>query len=201
MTAPLQAVLVTALWCVFHSLFITHAWRRFVARNLPGYEPWQRLAYVVASSVSFLVLALWLHLLPARTLWAWDSWWGWLRWLGLAVAGLLFLLGTRAHDGRAFLGLRRLVDHVAGRPLREPPFREDGILGVIRHPWYTGTLLLLVFCLSLTDVNLVWRSVLAAYVLVGTELEERKLLRDLGETYAGYRRRVPRFLPRTRRRR
>ena len=67
---------------------------------------------------------------------------------------------------------------------------------MIRHPWYAGTLLLLAFGLPVTDVNLAWRLVLAGYVLVGTELEERKLLADLGPVYAEYRQRVGRFLPR-----
>lgn len=200
MTAPLQAALATTLWCVLHSLFVTHAWRRFVARNLPSYEPWQRFAYVAVGTVTFLFLALWLRSLPERTLWVWEGWWRWVRGLGLADAGLLFLLGARVHDGNTFLGLRRLADHAAGRPPRAATFRQDGILGIIRHPWYLGTVLLLVFCLPYTDVNLAWRGVMLVYVLVGTELEERKLLRDLGNDYADYRRRVPRFVPLLRRR-
>ena len=54
---------------------------------------------------------------------------------------------------------------------------------------------MLVFCLPLTDVNLVWRTVFLIYTLVGTELEERKLLTDFGNAYAVYRDRVPRFFP------
>ena len=80
-----------------------------------------------------------------------------------------------------------------------PPSRRcatGGILAVIRHPWYGGTLLLLVFGLPWTDVNLVWRGVFFAYTLLGCELEERKLLRDLGAPYADYRRRVGRYWPR-----
>jgi protein-S-isoprenylcysteine O-methyltransferase Ste14 len=68
-------------------------------------------------------------------------------------------------------------------------------LAVIRHPWYTGTLILLVFCLPYTDVNLVWRAIFVLYTLIGTELEERKLLKEIGKEYAAYRARVPRFFP------
>ena len=118
-----------------------------------------------------------------------------MRWIGLAESGVLFYLGARSYDNRAFLGLRQVTDHLAGLPQREPPFSDGGILGIIRHPWYAAGLLFVVFCLPYTDVNLVWRAVFVAYLLIGTELEERKLLADLGETYAAYRRRVPRFLP------
>ncbi len=200
MPIALQATLATALWCALHSLFITHAWRGFMTRNLPRYQVWHRLVYVVASTVTFGVLVLWLRALPAESIWTWQGSWAWVRGAGIFEAGLLFLLGARSYDGRAFLGLRQLVDWAAGRQPREPAFREDGILGVIRHPWYTGTLILLVFGLPFTDVNLAWRSVFIVYVLVGTELEERKLLRDLGDVYADYRSRVPRFFPGLRRR-
>jgi len=200
MPLALQSALVTSAWCVLHSAFISRRWQRFVDGSLPSYRPWQRLAYVAASTVSFGVLALWLHGLPGTLLWSWIGIWRWVRWLGLAEAGLLFWLGSRAYEGAAFLGLRQAADYLAGRAPRAPAFRTDGILAVIRHPWYVGTLLLLAFGLPVTDVNLAWRGVLAAYVLVGTELEERKLLAELGPAYAEYRQRVPRYLPGLRRR-
>ena len=192
----LQAALPTALWCVLHSAFVSHRWRGFVAGSLPSYRPWQRLVYVAASTASFGLLVLWLRTLPEVVVWEWTGPWRWVRGLGLLEACVLFALGARAYEGRAFLGLRQAADHLAGRPPREPAFRSDGILAVIRHPWYAGTLLLLAFGLPVSDVNLAWRLVLAGYVLVGTELEERKLLADLGPVYAEYRGRVGRFLPR-----
>ena len=198
MSPPLQAALATAAWCVLHSAFVSHRWRRVVARNLPSYGPWQRLVYVAASTTSFALLAWWVRRLPETPLWDWTGIWRWVRVLGLGEAGVLFWLGARVHDGRSFLGVRQVADHLAGRPEPPPVLRRDGILGVIRHPWYAATLVLLAFCLPVTDVNLAWRGVLAAYVLVGTELEERKLLVEYGAAYADYRRRVPRFLPRLR---
>ena len=195
MTPPLQAALAAAAWCALHSAFVSHRWRRLVERNLPSFRPWRQLVYVGASAASFGLLALWLRTLPETVLWTWTGVWRWVRWLGLAEAGLLFWLGARAHDGGAFLGLRQAADHVGGRGTQPPALHRGGILGVIRHPWYTAILILLAFCLPVTDVNLAWRAVLAAYVLIGTELEERKLLVEHGAAYADYRREVPRFLP------
>ena len=198
MPPALQAALATALWCAGHSLFITHRWRDFVQRRLPWYQPFERITYVVAATATFGALTLWLQGLPEHTLWTWSGGWQVVRVLGLGLAVLLFWLGARSYDGRGFLGLRQIADRLAGRKHRDPLFRSDGILGVIRHPWYTGTLVVLICALPFTDVNLAWRGVFWVYTLVGTELEERKLLTDLGETYAAYRRRVPRFLPRLR---
>ena len=46
-----------------------------------------------------------------------------------------------------------------------------------------------------TDVNLWPRIILSAYLVVGSILEERKLLAEIGEPYAEYRRRVPMLVP------
>ena len=195
MNLYLQVALVTAAWCFFHSFFITHLWRDTVCRHFPRCAVYNRLVYVLASTVSAGALFWWFRTLPQTTVWAWTGLWQVIRVVGLLEAGVLFWLGARAFDGKAFLGLRQIADDSRGQPARPPAFSKQGVLGVIRHPWYTGTLILLVFMLPFTDVNLVWRGVFIIYVLVGTELEERKLARDLGEVYLEYRRAVPRFFP------
>ncbi len=195
MNLPIQVALVTAAWCFFHSLFITHFWRDTLCRLVPACAAYNRVVYVLASTLSLAAWYLWLRSLPETLVWAWHGPYQVIRVLGLLEAAVLFWLGSRAYDGRAFLGLRQVADHAAGRTPEAPAFSRRGVLGVIRHPWYTGTLLLLVCGLDYTDLNLVWRGVFLVYTLVGTELEERKLLRELGDTYAQYRRQVPRFFP------
>lgn len=191
--------LVTSLWCLFHSLFVTHAWDRFVDRRFERHAALQRIVYVVFSTVSFAALAWWLRSLPERVLWDWPGQWSIVRWLGVAVAVWLFWLGARAFDGKRFFGLRQWRDWRAHRTTAPEEFHTNGVLDMMRHPWYAGTLILLVYCLPFTDVNLVWRGVFVLYTLMGAELEERKLLAEIGEPYREYRRRVPRFFPRLRR--
>ena len=185
----------TTAWCVAHSWFVSHRWRGLTEALFPRYHVFSRLIYVVFSTVSLAVLMLWIRTLPEVLLFEWTGAWAWIRWVGLAEAGILFWLGVRSYDNRSFLGLTQAVDYLKGADPARPGFRTTGILAVIRHPWYTGTLILLVFMKPWTDVNLVWRGIFLAYTLIGTELEERKLLRDIGTPYAEYRSRVPRFFP------
>ena len=49
-----------------------------------------------------------------------------------------------------------------------PGFRTTGILAVIRHPWYTGTLILLVFMSTMGVTN-----------FAAAEEEQRKIMREL----------------------
>ena len=186
----------TALWCFGHSLLATHRWLDLVRRLFPRWHVFSRVLYVAGSTLSLGALFVWLHSLNEKMLWEWTGVWALARWLGLAEAAFLFWAGARAYDNRHFLGLAQLRDYALGRAVTEPPLCTDGILAIMRHPWYSGTLLLLVFCLPWTDVNLVWRGVFFAYTLLGCELEERKLLRDAGAPYADYRRRVGRYWPR-----
>jgi len=195
MNLYLQVALATGAWCFGHSFFVTHFWRDAVCRRIPGCPSLGRLVYVLAATASALVLFRWLESLPRTVIWSWPGWWQAVRAVGLFEAGLLFWLGARAYDLRFFLGLRQAVDRPAGGSPPPPVFSTAGILAQVRHPWYTGTVLFIVFILPFTDVNLVWRAVLVAYTFIGTELEERKLVLDLGPAYVSYRNRVPRFLP------
>ncbi len=136
---------------------------------------------------------MWWRTLPQATLFDWPGAWQILRWAGLFAAFVFFTLGAAAYDNRAFLGLRQVANHLKGRQGGEPEFSRQGILGKVRHPWYSGTILFFVFCLPVTDINLVWRTVFVIYTLVGTELEERKLRKELGDKYADYSKEVGRF--------
>ena len=64
----------------------------------------------------------------------------------------------------------------------------------IRHPWYTGCILL-IWAGDLDAAALAANVVFTAYVVVGTLLEERKLVAEFGEEYRAYQRRVSMLVP------
>ncbi len=191
----LKLAIACGLWCFFHSLMVTHAWDRLLERTLGGAHVLGRLGYVIFHTITLLWLMLWIRNLPQHTLWSWPGLWAIPRWLGLALALWLFREGSRAFDNRTFLGISQLRAWRQGLPAPDPPFRQTRILKHIRHPWYAGTILFFLFCLPVTDVNAVWRGIFILYTLLGTELEERKLLRELGRDYQEYRQQVPRYFP------
>ncbi|WP_413207359.1 methyltransferase family protein [Rhodospirillum sp. A1_3_36] len=110
----------------------------------------------------------------------------------LALVGLAFgLWSLRYYDGGRLLGLRQLREPVVDE---DEGLRLDGPHRWLRHPLYTAAFLILwgraVDPLGLS--NALWGSL---YLLVGTWLEERKLLGLYGDAYASYRRSVPAFIP------
>jgi protein-S-isoprenylcysteine O-methyltransferase Ste14 len=188
--------LATLLWCALHSVLIATTTQRWLARNLGRTFAYSRAVYVLFSSLSFAVLALWVHLPPAAPLWSWTGLWQIPRLLLLAVALAGMVLGARVFDGEHFLGAAQIRRARAGRPPASQRIERRGVLAHVRHPWYAASFPLLVAYADFTDRNLIFRLVLVLYLIVGTELEERKLLREFGADYARYRREVPRFWPR-----
>jgi uncharacterized membrane protein len=75
-----------------------------------------------------------------------------------------------------------------------------GLHRYIRHPLYLGTLLLVwaLFLFFPLLSNLLACGMITGYTLAGIRLEERKLLRQFGEAYASYQRKVPMLIPGTR---
>jgi protein-S-isoprenylcysteine O-methyltransferase Ste14 len=74
-------------------------------------------------------------------------------------------------------------------------FTTEGILNFVRHPWYSGAILIVWAFNSITDVSLISKIILTTYLIIGTFLEERKLIHAIGEPYLEYRKRVPMFFP------
>lgn len=193
--------LAAAAWCTLHSLLIAPAIETRLRRRLGPRAAWYRLAYNLLAAVTLIAALLFFHRHPAPPLWRWHGLWQLPRTALLLAALGLGWLGARAHDNAAFLGLRQLRDARAGRPPAPDNLSRNGILGRIRHPWYTAGILLLIAMRDFTTTNVVWRAVFVLYLLVGAWLEDRKLARNFGDAFAVYRREVPAFLPDLRRRR
>jgi protein-S-isoprenylcysteine O-methyltransferase Ste14 len=69
-----------------------------------------------------------------------------------------------------------------------------GILGVVRHPFYAGIYPLL-WSSNLDITVLIINIILSVYVLIGTLLEESKLILKFGDAYREYQRRVSMLFP------
>lgn len=95
---------------------------------------------------------------------------------------------TFVHDHLAFFGVREAR--------REPELQVIGPYRIVRHPMMTMILLALWLTPTMTLGHLLFVLGMSGYVLLGVRFEEQGLLREFGEAYADYQRRVPRLLPR-----
>ena len=115
----------------------------------------------------------------------------WAGWLGVLAA-------TYMVDHFDLMGLRQVVLHLRGRPYTPPRFTEANVYRYVRHPMMVAFLVAFWATPVMTLGHLLLAVGMSSYIVVGTLLEERDLLRAFGERYAAYRRRVPMLVPRLR---
>lgn len=185
----LAAVAVAwALYGLLHSLLAGEACKRWLAQRFPRLHPGYRLLYNLLAGALLLPL-LWLTWrLPGEPLWTWP---GWISWPALVASATGFVWSLRWYDGAEFLGWRQLRDAGAteDRLVLSPLHRW------VRHPWYSLGLL----ALWTRDLNSAWLAAavtLTVYVVIGSRIEEQRLLGRFGDSYRRYRARVPALLPR-----
>ncbi len=116
---------------------------------------------------------------------------------GISVAaGLLIVLcgsaimlaAAKAYDLPVFFGFKQET---------KMPLQINGLHQFVRHPLYAGTLL---GCIGICILFPYWKNVIVllfmfAYILIGIELEERKLVAAFGDEYKHYQKKVKRLIP------
>ena len=79
----------------------------------------------------------------------------------------------------------------------EAPLRTEGMLKYVRHPMYSGTILLVTGFLAFapSSINAVTWLMMVGYIVVAIPFEEKKLVARYGEAYESYKQKVPALIP------
>lgn len=176
------------IYFVLHSLLaadaVKHWFKTFF--NLHGRQ--YRLAYNLLN-LFILPAVLYLHYITSSTLFFKTN--------GISVAaGLLVVLcgsalmfaAAKAYDLPVFFGFKQET---------KMPLQISGLHQFVRHPLYAGTLLL---CIGICILFPYWKNAVVLllmfiYILIGIELEERKLVAAFGDKYKHYQKKVKRLIP------
>ncbi|XCN72318.1 MAG: NnrU family protein [Candidatus Electrothrix aestuarii] len=183
------------LWCSLHSLLITGKLNDWIKKRGGILQGTYRLFYSLFSLLSLLPLLWYQYSLPQEILFSWSGWLRIPQGLLLGYGLLMFYGGKQVYDVQYLLGIRQWQQYRRGEQPLSLPFTCAGALAYVRHPWYSSGLALLWSLGPITDTNLPPRTILSLYFVIGTLLEERKLLRELGEPYRLYQQQVPMLLP------
>jgi methanethiol S-methyltransferase len=187
--------IIWSVWCFCHSALISLRVTGYLKKRLGDRFRYYRLAYNAFSLITLIPIVLYSDSIRSETLFSWDGYWRGVQILILVVSVFLFLAGARQYDGLSFLGLRQLRSGSFCGGLSETcGLNTKGILGVVRHPWYAGGILILWardLDLSVIFTNLI----LTGYFMIGTVLEERKLLVEFPEAYRAYQQSVSMLFP------
>jgi protein-S-isoprenylcysteine O-methyltransferase Ste14 len=190
-------LLLALAWSAYgavHSAMISETATGFLKRRLGAGFRFYRVAFNLVALVLLVPLVSYSQALNTAPILRWQGPWLAVRYALVVLAVLLFAAGGRHYSLRQFLGISQLRGASAGGLASGGGIDARGVLGVIRHPWYTGVVLLL-WARDLDVASFVTSGVLTAYILVGTLLEERKLVHEFGDAYRDYQRRVSMFVP------
>jgi protein-S-isoprenylcysteine O-methyltransferase Ste14 len=187
--------IVWAAWGALHSGMISIAAHRWVERRARWLAAYYRIAFN-AVSIAAIIPVIAYELSPrGRPVFGWPGAWVIGKYAMWLAAATLFVLGAMQYDLLRVAGLRQVLEK--GSADSSSICRglcKDGVLGFVRHPWYAAAILIL-WARNLDSVWLVTSSVLTVYVIVGTILEERKLVLEFGDEYRLYQREVSMLFP------
>ena len=188
-------VLLWTAWCSLHSFLISRPADGFLKRRLQAWYRYARLAYNVLALATLVPVVAFTWSLRGAPLFSWGGPWRIVQAVILLAALCFFAGGARRYDFLQFAGIRQIREENDCTVLTDDCSLDTrGILGVVRHPWYSGGILL-IWAQRLDAAAIASNGVITLYFIVGAMLEERKLAETFGESYRAYRQRVSMLVP------
>lgn len=180
------------LFGVQHSVMARPGFKKAITKVLP--ESWERSTYVLATAIVTIALVQYWQPM-AGDLWRVEDE------TGRLVLNILFycgwvvtVLATYMLNHFHLFGLQqsfKTTDPDAG--MKE--FKTPYFYRFVRHPIQTGVVIALLATPDMTIGRAVFAAGMLIYIMVGLHYEERDLIREFGDTYRDYRRRVPSLIP------
>ena len=192
-------VLLSILWmgyCALHSALISTTFTDFFKRTLGERSRYHRIFFNLFSVASIIPLLIYSRSASSgiEPLFAWEGTLRIVKYALIGVAAILILAVGGRYSMSRFLGIEQIRGG-AGRGMTEDGgLDSSGILGIIRHPWYVAVFILL-WAGDLTPSKIIINGILSGYLVIGTFLEERKLVLEFGDRYRKYQAEVSMFIP------
>jgi len=180
-------VLLVIGWIVYytgHSVFAS----TFIKDRINLDQRNYRLIYTLLSTVGLLALLIFNAWIGGEFLFTKT---GVITYLSLLLAGggvMIIRAAFRNYSIRSFIGLKKEKD---------VRLKTDGINRYVRHPLYSGTILITMgyFLFDPRMASLITVLITWLYLWIGIRLEERKLIDAYGDEYREYQQQVAAIIP------
>ena len=195
----MKYLLVVVLWtsyCALHSYLISIGFTKLMTRLLKNYYAFYRIAYVIISILLFIPLLKFSAQSNSHIIFNYGYPLSVVRYTVIAGSLLLFFWAFFIdYDSLSFWGIRQILDLKGIKNSNSMKnIKTKGLLGITRHPMYFA-LIIYLWCHIFTIMDIVINTILTIYILVGTKLEEKKLVLEFGEAYLRYQQQVPMLIP------
>jgi protein-S-isoprenylcysteine O-methyltransferase Ste14 len=189
------AALGWVLWCALHSALISITLTEYMNRRLGTGFRFYRLFFNVTSVVTLLPLIFYSRMIQDAPVFCWQGSLVIVQMVLLAASIYLFVVGGRDYSWAQFFGIAQIREGRADSSLsRDNSFVVSGIHRIVRHPWYLGGILI-VWGQDLSVSTILINVIISVYFIVGSFLEELKLVREFGDKYRTYQQTVSMLFP------
>lgn len=194
MTITHTYIMLIALWAgyfVLHSVLAANAVKKVIQSLIPAVKPYYRIGFNVIAVGLLLPLAKFtlqvedVELLDSQILNIAGG-------VVMAVGVVTMYFAFRSFNVKEFLGFAEEHTHTGSTELV-----RSGMYGLVRHPLYFAVIIIFValFLLMPTLKILLVDIVVFAYLVIGSKLEEDKLIEEFGNAYKQYQKEVKGLLP------
>ena len=191
--AVLVNLSLLGLFAVQHMIMARPGFKRWWTRIIPA--AMERSTFVALAS-AILMLLFWQWRPMRGIVWDVEHPVGRAALVALSLGGFVIVLySSFLIDHFDLFGLRQVWLHVRNRTYFQHPFMERSLYRLVRHPLMLGFLIAFWSTPTMTAGHLLFALGTTGYILIGTRMEERDLVRLHGEEYEAYRRRTPMLLP------
>jgi protein-S-isoprenylcysteine O-methyltransferase Ste14 len=189
----LNHTILVVLWTIYfsiHSILADDKVKSRIGEIVGKGIRFYRIVYNLIATVGLLLILIWNGYISTPYLYGTNT-------LALVVALTITTIGLvvikrsfREYKMSEFIGLKAMENP-------DKSLYTKGILSKIRHPIYTGTILIvlgfLIYRPNLT--NLISSLCVFVYLIIGIRLEEKRLLIEFGSAYNTYKKKVPMLFP------
>jgi methanethiol S-methyltransferase len=190
----LYIIFLWTAYCALHSFMISIQFTKLMTHLLKNYYAFYRLFYIVLSVILFIPLLKYSVHTDNQILITYPMPLNLVR--QILVSGSLIMFWWAFffnYDSLSFFGIRQILNF-GKKNISSNEIRKNGLLGVIRHPMYLA-LIVFLWCRIFSITDLVVNTLLTIYVIIGTFLEEKKLILEFGDSYIKYKQEVPMLIP------
>ena len=149
-----------------------------------------RLGYNTVSAFGLLVLLIYNGTIKSNLLFPQGETLKFLALVFAAFGVIIIKQAFKRYNVKEFMGFRSE---------ERQELDTGGILSYVRHPLYSGTILIVIgfFLFSPYLSSLVSAICILLYLVIGIHLEERKLIKQFGDRYLEYKKKVPMLIPKS----
>lgn len=187
----INLIVFWVLYCFIHSLMASFGFKQYIKYLTGNFFKWYRLVYSILAII--LLAALLVYQYHFQSIFLFHP--PLIIKISAAIAAVMGMFVMIVSIRKYFFllsGIAVFKNKTTGsEPLR------NGLNAYMRHPLYAGNLLVIwsLFCIYPLLNNLIACCCITLYLLIGIQLEEKKLIQEYGEMYQSYRKKVPMLLP------